>query len=72
MAIQVYASHSHYDLAIYTQKYKKKNLKCPAKWTFQKIISIKKGLKFSGQLNGNLAMHKSFGLSHSNSNANGI
>ena len=24
MAIQVYASHSHYDLAIYTQKYKKK------------------------------------------------
>ena len=37
-------------------------------WPF----SIKKGAKVSEQPNGNSAIHKSFGHSHSNANANGI
>ena len=37
-------------------------------WPF----AVKKGVKISEQLNGNLAIYISFGRSHSNSNANGI
>ena len=71
MAIQPYTSHSNYHSAIHMQKHKYFLF-----WNVQPnshlAVFSEKGMKISEEPNGNLAVHKSFGHSHSNSNANGI
>ena len=65
MAIRLHTSCLNYHLAIHTQKYL--NI-C----YFAMSGQIKKGTHISEHPNGNLAVHKSVGRSHPNSNANGI